>query len=122
MFCLKTDMQRVEYNIKQKLQYKTLQVVYNNYMATYDELLALDNKLKIHQRHLQFLAIEIYKFKKNKLNTSFMWKTYKEKVIPYSLRRVFPPNSKLKHSEIWKKNSLNFGGSALWNNLPIKLK
>ena len=36
-------------------------------MATYDDLLALDNNLKTHQRHLQFLAIEIYKYK-NKLN------------------------------------------------------
>ena len=34
-------------------------------MVTYDELLALDNKLKTHQRHLQFLAIEIYKIKPN---------------------------------------------------------
>ena len=46
MFCSKADMQRVE-----KVQYKSLQVVYNTYLATYDELLALDNKLKIHQRH-----------------------------------------------------------------------
>ena len=44
-------------------------VVISNYMATYDDVLALDNKLKIHQRHLQFLAIEIYK-SKNKLNPS----------------------------------------------------
>ena len=56
MFCSKTDMQRVK-----KVQYNTLQVVYNNYIATHDELLALDNKLKIRQRHLQFLATEIYK-------------------------------------------------------------
>ena len=40
-------------------------------MATSDDLLALDNKLKTHQRHLQFLAIEISKFK-NKLYLSFM--------------------------------------------------
>ena len=53
MFCSKTDMKRVE-----KLRYKTLQVVRNNYMATYDELLDFDNKLKIHQKHLQFLATE----------------------------------------------------------------
>ena len=45
----------------------TLQVVYNNYMAAYDDFLALDNKLKTHQRHLHFLAIEIYKYK-NTLN------------------------------------------------------
>ena len=90
MFCSKTEMQRVE-----KVKYKSLQVVYNNYMATYDELLALDNKLKIHQRQSQFLAIEICK-SKNKLKPSFMWKTYKEKNIPYSLRRgifLFIPNA-----------------------------
>ena len=58
-------MKRVE-----KLQRKKLQVMYNNNTATYDELLALDNKLKIHQRHLQFLVIKIYK-PKNKLNSKF---------------------------------------------------
>ena len=110
MLCSKTDMQRAE-----KVQYKSLQVVYNNYMATYDEL------QKIHQRHLQFLAIEIYK-SKNKLNPSFMWKTYKEKNIPYSLRRgisLFIPNA---NTQKYGINSLNFRGSVLWNNLPITLK
>ena len=33
-------------------------------MAKHNDLLALDNKLKTRQRHLQFLAIEIYKSKK----------------------------------------------------------
>ena len=66
-------MRRVE-----KVQYETLEVVYNNYMATYDDLLPLNNKLKTHQK---FLVIEMYKSKK-KLNPSFMWKTYREKNIP----------------------------------------
>ena len=65
MFCSEKKRERIE-----KVQYKSLQVMYNNYIATYDKLLALDNKLKIHQRHLQFLAIEIYK-PKNKLNLCF---------------------------------------------------
>ena len=51
-------------------------------MATYHDLLALDNKLETRQMHLQFLAIEIYK-SKNKLIPSFMWKTYQKKNIPY---------------------------------------
>ena len=48
-------------------------------MATFDDLLALDNKLNTHQRHLQFLANEIY-ISKNKINPGFMWKIYKEKI------------------------------------------
>ena len=29
-----------------------------------DDLLALENKLKTHQRHLQFVVVEVYKSKK----------------------------------------------------------
>ena len=74
--------------------------MFNNYMPTYDDLLALDKKLRTHQRHLQFLAVEIYN-SKNKLNPSFMWKTYKEKKCPiFTEKGYFPLNSKRKHSEI----------------------
>ena len=67
-------------------------------MATNDELLAFDNKLKTH--YLQCLATEIYK-SKNKLNPSFMWKTYKEKSYHIQEKGYFFLNSKRKHSEIW---------------------
>ena len=39
MFYSKMDVQRVK-----KVQYKTLQELHGNHMATYDELLALDDK------------------------------------------------------------------------------
>ena len=39
-------------------------------MATYDDLLVLESKLKTPQRDLQFLAIEIYK-SKNKTKLKF---------------------------------------------------
>ena len=69
MFCSKADMQIVE-----KVQYKTLQVLYNICMATYDELLTLNNNL----------VIEIYK-SENMPNLSFIGKhirrTFTEKDI-----------------------------------------
>ena len=111
-FCSKADMQRIE-----KGQYKILQVEYNNYMVTWDEPLALDDKLKIHEKKLQFLAIEIYK-SKNKLNPSFIWKIPKEKNTPYSLRKdisFFDPNTQT------QKYGIN-SGSVLRNNRPTKLK
>ena len=71
-------------------------MVYNNYMAKYDDVLALDYKLKTHQRHLQFLAIEIYKSKNTQVSCEIL----------YLLRRgIFL--SKRKKSEIWNK-FLNF--------------
>ena len=90
-------------------------------MATYDDLLALENRLKIYQMHLQFLAIEICK-SKNKLNPSFMWKTYNEKIIPFLLRKRISISIPNVNSQKYGINSLNFWRSVLWNNLQIKLK
>ena len=59
-------------------------------MATYDGLLTLDNKLKISQRHLQFLAIE------NKLKR----KMYGEKHPIFIEKWVFTLNFRRKHSKI----------------------
>ena len=97
MFYSKTNMQWVE-----KVPYKTLRVVYNNYMATYDELIALDNNLKIHRRHLQFLAIEMYKSKKNLTKVSY-GKHITRKYPIFTEMGYFPLYSKRKHSEIWNK-------------------
>ena len=90
-------------------------------MANYDELLAFDNKLKTHQRHLHFLTIEIYE-SKNKHKPSFMWKTYKEKNIPYSRRRSISLSIANVNTQKYGIDSSNFRGSVLWNNLPIKFK
>ena len=88
-------------------------------MATNDELLAFDNKLKTH--YLQCLAIEIYK-SKNKLNPSLMWKKYKEKKIPYSRRRGISLSIPNVNTQKYGINSSNFRGRVLWNSLPIKFK
>ena len=88
-------------------------------MAIFDEPLALGKKLRTHQRHLQFLAIEVYK-SKNKLNPSFMWKTYKQKNIPYSRRRGTSLSIPNENTQKYGINSSNFRGNVLWNNLPIK--
>ena len=80
-------------------------------MSTYVELLALDNKLKIHQKHLQFLAIEMYT-SKNKLSPGFMWKTYKEKNVPYLLRKGIFLFISITKTQKYGINSLNFSGSV----------
>ena len=87
----------------------------------HDYLLAVDNKLKIHQKHLQFLAMEMYKCR-NKLNPSSKRKAYEEKNTPYSVRRrvtLLAPDANTRKYVI---NSLKFRKSVLWNNLPANLK
>ena len=44
-----------------KIHFRTLQIVYDNYDKSYHDLLNFSNDVSIHQRHLCFLAIEVYK-------------------------------------------------------------
>ena len=81
-------------------------------MATYDTRLDFDNKLRTHQRHLRFLVIEISK-SRNKLNPSFMWKTYKKKNILYRRRRGISLPIPNLNTQKYGINSSNFRGSVL---------
>ena len=72
-------------------------------MTTYDYLLAFDNKMKIHQRHLQFLAIEVTNLKINLTQVS-CGKHKSRKISHIHWEGTYSRlNSKRKHSEIWKK-------------------
>ena len=71
-----------------KTHRRTLQVVYNEYSKSYEEILKLNNKISIHQRHLQFLAVEVFKSLMY-LNPEFMWVYIDGKPIPYDLRNGF---------------------------------
>ena len=44
-----------------KFDHRTLPVVYDDFNKSYDELLELNNDLSIHQMHLRYLAIEMFK-------------------------------------------------------------
>ena len=76
-----------------KINHRTLQVIYNEYNKSYEELLQLNNNLSIHQRHLQYLILEIFKSLIH-LNLEFLWSCLHENSIPYDLRKeakVFLP-------------------------------
>ena len=56
MFCNKTSFKKIN-----KLHHRILKVIYGLYDLTFQELLEIDGGLAIHQRHLQFLAAEVFK-------------------------------------------------------------
>ena len=93
--------------IVEKVQYKTLQVVYNIYMAIYDELLALNNNL----------ALEIYS-SENMPNLSFIGKHIRRIFTEKDISLLIPHENTKKYGI----HSFNFRGNVLWDNLPVKLK
>ena len=74
MFCRKTLYSKIE-----KIHHKTLKVIYES-NDTYENLLLQSNTVSVHQRHLRFLMIEIYK-SISQLNPQFMWSFFTHKDI-----------------------------------------
>ena len=104
-----------------KIHHRTLQVVYDDFNKSYDELLELNNDLFIHQRHLCYFLIEVFKSIMN-LNPQFMWSYFEEKPMTYNLRdgsKLALPKTKSTRFGI---NSLQFRGSLSWNDLAVSLK
>ena len=104
-----------------KVHHRTLQVVYDYFNKSYDELLELHNDLSIHQRHHRYLVIEVFKSIMH-LNPRFMWSYFEKKPMPYNLRdhsKLVLPKTRSSRFGIY---SLQFRGSLLWNNLPVSLK
>ena len=75
------------------------------------------NNVSIHQRHLQYLALEVFK-SLMPINVEIMRSYFNENPILHDLRKgtkvLIPPVKSFRLG----LNFANFRGSILWNNLP----
>ena len=101
---------------------KTLQIIYDVYDESYESLLNRSDDISIYQKHLQYLAIEVYK-SMTKLNPGSMWNFFETNHIPYNVRQgdLLPlPTAK---STGYGVNFLAFPGSLSWKpSIPGKRK
>ena len=58
---------------------------YRTQTRSYEELLHLSGKKKIHTQNLQILMVEVYKCLNN-ISPPFTWDYFKQKNTPYHLR------------------------------------
>ena len=108
------------YSKIEKIHHRTLKVIYQS-NDTYENLLLQSNTVSVHQRHLRFLMIEIYK-SISQLNPQFMWSFFTHKDIPYNLRKGPILGLPKTHSFYYGTNAIHFRGSLIWNNLPAVVK
>ena len=66
MFCSRSLNHKIN-----RLHKRSLRIAYNDYTATFEDLLAKAKTVTIHQRNLRVLAIEMYKIA-NGLSTDYM--------------------------------------------------
>ena len=105
----------------EKLQERALRFVYNNYSATYDQLLAMSHKCTMEVRRLRTLCLEVFKTINN-MNPVYMKEIFlmpKNRHSPrYPLNLAVP-----------KPNQVTFGSRSMstlaprvWNALPEHIK
>ena len=109
------------------LHYRALRFLYQDNFSSFQELLKKDNSVTIHQRHIQFLAIELYKVKSG--------------IAPYLIQEIFttrdiPENSMVAslrtQTDFYNYHnpkSVRFGtetlrtlGPKIWNIIPPNIK
>ena len=69
-----------------KIHSRTFQAVFNKFTESYDPFLSINNGISIHQKHLQYVALEIYKIVVE-INHKFICTYFLKNPIPYDLRK-----------------------------------
>ena len=116
MFCSRKSKLRLE-NIHER----TLRLAYNVYEKSCKDLLAEHVEISIHQKHLQFLATEVFK-SADKLNPKFMWYFFENHEIPYNLSCKDVVKLPGTNTAKYGINSLIFRDAMLWNIIPKNIK
>ena len=98
-------------------QERSLRIVYNDYITSFENLLKKDNSFKIHDKNIQSLAIERFKVEKGMAN-SILCDIFPLKSIDYNMRSQTD-------FFVSSVNTTHFGlsfESKRWNMVLLKLK
>ena len=70
-----------------RLQERSLRILYKDGISAFEELFQQDNSLTIHTRNRQILATEMYKVHNNK-SPNFICQLFSKSNVTYNLRNV----------------------------------
>ena len=104
-----------------KLQERSLRIVYEDYTSSFDNLLKKDKNKTIHQKNIEKLAIQMYKIKKNTA-PKIVSDLFPVNNNYYSLRRN--PDFLLSRPKTVSKGTeaIRYLGPKIWHDLPEDIK
>ena len=105
------------------LQKRALRLLYDDFEASYEDLLSKGRKPKMNVRRLRTLCVEIYKTL-NDLNPSFMKNIFKLKINAREYRDKYKLNLDIPK---WNQKTLGYKslkvlGPKIWKNFPYHVK
>ena len=103
------------------LQERSLRIVYNDYITSFEDLLKKDNSFKIHDKNIQSLAIELFKVQKGIANR-ILCDIFPLRFIDYKLRSQTAFSVSSANTTHFGLNSLRYFASKVWNMFLLELK
>ena len=108
-------------NALNSIHERALRLIYNDYELPFDRILE-DNKQKsIHQKNIESLAIEIYKFQAG-LTPPIMSDLFVTRENNYNLRNFQELESSLRRTVKFGTETISYRGSQIWNLIPERLR
>ena len=104
-----------------RIHERSLRIVYNDYVSSFEQLLNKSDSFTIHERNLQRLATEIYK-SKNNLSPSFMKGIFIESLNPRHLR-IMPTHKTLNVKSVYNgTETISHRGPQVWLLVPESIR
>ena len=100
---------------------RALRIVYKDNNSSFMELLHKDNSHSVHQKNIQFLAIELYKVKNN-FSTDIMNELFPLRESNYNLRKQGDFAISALNTSTYGISSLRFFASKIWREIPNEIK
>ena len=103
------------------LQERSLRIVYNDYITSFEDLKKKDNFFKIHHKTIQSLAIELLKIEKGIANP-ILYDIFPLRSMDYNLRCQTDFSVSSANTTHFDLNSLRYFASKVWDMVPLELK
>ncbi len=116
MMCGKVNSDKIE-----NLQYRALKFVYNEYDATYSELMEMAGVNSLLIGRMRRLAIEVFKCV-HKISPNYVCEMFEIHNVNYDFRDPFPLQQRSYKTITHGRRTFSYMGSKLWNDLPNDIK
>ena len=108
-------------NALNNIHERALRLIYNNHEKSFNSILTESNLKTIHQKNLQFFAIEIYRFQ-NGLSLSIMNDIFFSRQNIYNLRKFQELSTSTKSTVNFGTKTISYRGPQLRNLIPDNIK
>ena len=116
MLTNKSNMDKLEMTNKRALRFVT-----NKGHLSYDDICKQEKQLNVHRNSLKNVATMMYKVKAGTV-PSYIGELFSNSISQYDMRDNERLNLPRFNTVQYGKNSLQYLGAKLWNNIPISIK